>query len=109
MFDVTILFSKMINHSCPDTIDERAFNKKPSTVYSKHENLTLALVGENFISFKHRNISHKKFKVFSQTNHRYLEYLPYFIWYSQESGWILPEIKWINFDHFCLASNYELL
>ncbi len=33
----------MINHSCPDTIDERAFNKKPSTVYSKHENLTLAL------------------------------------------------------------------
>jgi plastin-3 len=33
----------MINHSCPETIDERAFNKKPSTVYSKHENLTLAL------------------------------------------------------------------
>ena len=38
-----ILLIKMINHSCPDTIDERAFNKKPSTVYSKHENLTLAL------------------------------------------------------------------
>jgi plastin-3 len=33
----------MINHSCPDTIDERAFNKKPNTVYSKIENLTLAL------------------------------------------------------------------
>ena len=33
----------MINHSCPDTIDERAVNKKPSTVYAKHENLTLAL------------------------------------------------------------------
>ena len=38
------LFSrKMINHSCPDTIDERAVNKKPNTVYAKHENLTLAL------------------------------------------------------------------
>ena len=35
--------SKMINHSCPDTIDERAVNKKPNTVYAKHENLTLAL------------------------------------------------------------------
>ena len=33
----------MINHSCPDTIDERAVNKKPNTVYAKHENLTLAL------------------------------------------------------------------
>jgi len=38
-----ILIVKMINHSCPDTIDERAVNKKPSTVYAKHENLTLAL------------------------------------------------------------------
>ena len=36
-------FSKMINHSCPDTVDERAVNKKPNTVYAKHENLTLAL------------------------------------------------------------------
>ena len=33
----------MINHSCPDTIDERAVNKKINTVYAKHENLTLAL------------------------------------------------------------------
>lgn len=38
-----ILIVKMINHSCPDTIDERAVNKKPNTVYAKHENLTLAL------------------------------------------------------------------
>lgn len=38
-----ILMTKMINHSCPDTIDERAINKKPTTVYAKHENLTLAL------------------------------------------------------------------
>lgn len=33
----------MINHSCPDTIDERAINKDKLTVYTKHENLTLAL------------------------------------------------------------------
>lgn len=38
-----ILLSKIINHSCPDTIDERAVNKKPTTVYAKVENLTLAL------------------------------------------------------------------
>lgn len=35
--------SKIINHSCADTIDERAINKKNLTVYTKHENLTLAL------------------------------------------------------------------
>ncbi|ODM95696.1 Plastin-3 [Orchesella cincta] len=34
---------KIINHSCPDTIDERAINKKNLTLYTKHENLTLAL------------------------------------------------------------------
>merc|ERR1719300_2061121 len=39
-----ILLSKIINHSCPDTIDERAVNKKPgASVYAKVENLTLAL------------------------------------------------------------------
>uniref|UniRef100_A0A2I9LPF2 Plastin-2 n=1 Tax=Centruroides hentzi TaxID=88313 RepID=A0A2I9LPF2_9SCOR len=38
-----ILLCKIINHSCPDTIDERAINKKNLTVYTKHENLTLAL------------------------------------------------------------------
>ncbi len=38
-----ILIIKMINHSCPDTVDERAVNKKINTVYAKHENLTLAL------------------------------------------------------------------
>lgn len=36
-------FSKIINHSCPDTIDERAINVKNLTLYTKHENLTLAL------------------------------------------------------------------
>ncbi len=38
-----ILLCKIINHSQPDTIDERAINKKNLTLYTKHENLTLAL------------------------------------------------------------------
>ncbi|KAI1289981.1 Plastin-1 [Halotydeus destructor] len=38
-----ILLCKIINHSCADTIDERAINKKNLTVYTKIENLTLAL------------------------------------------------------------------
>ncbi|XP_012264613.1 plastin-2 isoform X2 [Athalia rosae] len=38
-----ILLCKIINHSCPDTIDERTINKKNLTLYTKHENLTLAL------------------------------------------------------------------
>ncbi|XP_042894808.1 plastin-2 isoform X1 [Parasteatoda tepidariorum] len=38
-----ILLCKIINHSCPDTIDERVINKKNLTLYTKHENLTLAL------------------------------------------------------------------
>lgn len=38
-----ILLCKIINHSCPDTIDERAINKKNLTLYTKMENLTLAL------------------------------------------------------------------
>ncbi|XP_026286397.1 plastin-2 [Frankliniella occidentalis] len=37
-----ILLCKVINLSCPDTIDERAINKKNLTLYTKHENLTLA-------------------------------------------------------------------
>ena len=50
-----ILLSKIINHSMPDTIDERAVNKKPNTVYAKVENLTLALnsaqsIGCNIVS-----------------------------------------------------------
>ncbi|CAG7726586.1 unnamed protein product [Allacma fusca] len=38
-----ILLCKIINHSCPDTIDERAINKKNLTLYTRHENLILAL------------------------------------------------------------------
>lgn len=32
-----------MNHSCPDTIDERVINRKNLTLYTRHENLTLAL------------------------------------------------------------------
>ncbi|XP_054279838.1 plastin-2-like isoform X1 [Macrosteles quadrilineatus] len=38
-----ILLCKVINHSCPDTIDPRALNRKNLTVYKKLENLTMAL------------------------------------------------------------------
>lgn len=46
----------MINHSCPDTIDERAINKKNLTLYTKHENLTLALVSSQAIGCNIVNI-----------------------------------------------------
>jgi len=51
-----ILLCKIINHSCPDTIDERAINKKNLTVYTKHENLTLALVSSQAIGCNIINI-----------------------------------------------------
>ena len=35
--------SKLINYSAPDTIDERAINKTKLKVFTKHENLTLAI------------------------------------------------------------------
>ncbi|KAK7481850.1 hypothetical protein BaRGS_00026876 [Batillaria attramentaria] len=38
-----ILLCKLINHSVPDTIDERTINKTNLSVYRKHENLTLAV------------------------------------------------------------------
>ena len=37
------VYSKVINYSCPETIDEQVINKKDLTVDTKHENLTLAL------------------------------------------------------------------
>ena len=49
-------YSKIINHSCPDTIDERAINKKNLTVYTKLENLTLALVSSQSIGCNVVNI-----------------------------------------------------
>lgn len=45
----SLYFSKVINHSCPDTIDERAINKKNLTLYRKLENLTLALTSSQAI------------------------------------------------------------
>jgi plastin-3 len=60
-----ILFCKVINHSCPDTIDERAINKKNLTLYTKHENLTLALnssqaIGCNIINIDAHDLSKGK-------------------------------------------------
>lgn len=43
MITIVCFCSKIINHSCPDTIDERTINKKNMTLYRMHENLTLAL------------------------------------------------------------------
>ncbi|XP_026816207.1 plastin-3 [Rhopalosiphum maidis] len=55
-----ILLCKVINHSCPDTIDERAINKETTksnlTVYKKLENLTLALVSSQSIGCNIVNI-----------------------------------------------------
>lgn len=55
-------FSKIINHSCPDTIDERAINKKNLTTYTKLENLTLSLssaqsIGCNVVNIDAHNLS----------------------------------------------------
>ncbi|KAL8574355.1 hypothetical protein ACOMHN_057347 [Nucella lapillus] len=38
-----ILLCKLINHSVPDTIDERTMNKQNMSLYRRHENLTLAV------------------------------------------------------------------
>ncbi|XP_014256735.1 plastin-2 [Cimex lectularius] len=51
-----ILLCKVINHSCPDTIDERAINKKNLTTYTKLENLTLALISSQSIGCNIVNI-----------------------------------------------------
>uniref|UniRef100_A0A6M2DIY3 Putative ca2+-binding actin-bundling protein n=1 Tax=Xenopsylla cheopis TaxID=163159 RepID=A0A6M2DIY3_XENCH len=51
-----IMLCKIINLSCPDTIDERAINKKNLTLYTKHENLTLALISSQVIGCNIVNI-----------------------------------------------------
>merc|ERR1712071_195403 len=51
-----ILLCKIINHSCPDTIDDRAINMKNLTLYTKHENLTLALYSAQSIGCNIVNI-----------------------------------------------------
>lgn len=60
-----ILLCKVINHSCPDTIDERAINKRNLSVYTKHENLTLALssasaIGCNVVNIDAHDLSKGK-------------------------------------------------
>ena len=42
-FGLLLSCSKLINTSIPNTVDERAINKKKLNVYQKHENQTLAL------------------------------------------------------------------
>ncbi|GAB6026535.1 hypothetical protein CHUAL_012957 [Chamberlinius hualienensis] len=60
-----ILLCKTINNSCPDTIDERAINKRNLTLYTKYENLTLALnsaqaIGCNIINIDAHDLSKGK-------------------------------------------------
>ncbi|XP_064476848.1 plastin-2-like [Ornithodoros turicata] len=60
-----ILLCKIINHSCPETIDERAINKRNLTLYTKHENLTLALssaqaIGCNIINIDAHDLARGK-------------------------------------------------
>lgn len=60
-----ILLCKIINHSCPDTIDERAINMKNLSLYTKHENLTLALysaqsIGCNIVNIDAHDLSKGK-------------------------------------------------
>ena len=38
-----VLYSKLINSSIPNTVDERAINKGKLSIYTIHENQTLAL------------------------------------------------------------------
>jgi len=51
-----ILLCKLINQSCPETIDERAINKKNLGLYNKIENLTLALSSSQSIGCNVINI-----------------------------------------------------
>ncbi len=48
--------SKLINLAVPDTIDERAINKKNLNTYTKLENLTLALMSAQAIGVNIVNI-----------------------------------------------------
>merc|ERR1712223_109760 len=51
-----ILLCKVVNHSCPDTVDERVINMRPNSVYTQHENLTLALTSAQSIGCNLVNI-----------------------------------------------------
>jgi len=51
-----ILLCKLINHSVPDTIDERTINKSNLSVYRRHENLVLAVTSASSIGCSTVNI-----------------------------------------------------
>ncbi|KAL8618904.1 hypothetical protein ACOMHN_020323 [Nucella lapillus] len=51
-----ILLCKLINHSVPNTIDERAINKLNLSLYRRHENLTLAVTSAGAIGCSIVNI-----------------------------------------------------
>jgi len=51
-----ILLCKVVNHSCPDTVDERVINMEPNSVYKQAENLTLALTSAQSIGCNLVNI-----------------------------------------------------
>ncbi|TMS39770.1 hypothetical protein L596_006250 [Steinernema carpocapsae] len=51
-----IIFCKLVNLAVPETIDERAMNKKNLNTYSKLENLTLALMSAQSIGCSIVNI-----------------------------------------------------
>jgi len=55
---VLSLFSKLINQSAPDTIDERAINKQKPNVYQRTENHNLALNSARSIGCAVVNIGH---------------------------------------------------
>uniref|UniRef100_A0A673CMN4 Plastin-3 n=1 Tax=Sphaeramia orbicularis TaxID=375764 RepID=A0A673CMN4_9TELE len=57
-----ILLCKLINHSVPDTIDERTINKKKLTAFTTHENLNLALNSASAIGCQVVNIGAQDLK-----------------------------------------------
>uniref|UniRef100_A0A667XX82 Plastin 3 n=1 Tax=Myripristis murdjan TaxID=586833 RepID=A0A667XX82_9TELE len=62
-----ILLCKMINISVPDTIDERAINKKKLTTFTTQENLNLALNSASAIGCQVVNIGAQDLKEVKRT------------------------------------------
>ncbi len=61
-FILSSVYSKLINYSAPDTIDERAINKgQKLKVFTKHENLTLAVNSAQAIGCNTVNIGAEDF------------------------------------------------
>lgn len=100
-------YSKIINHSCPDTIDERVINKKNLTVYTKHENLTLALssaqsIGCNIVNIDAHDLSkgkpHLVLGLLWQIIRVSMGWLASFFYYSNRSQVINPtSVKTIKY------------